>query len=66
MSSQPLNGPAQPGLAVETGVLGFTKGRRNSWCSGEMHRYHEELRLRRQLTAVLLTLMLESAGIEQD
>ena len=66
MSSQPLNDPAQPGLAVETGVLGFTTGRRNSWCSGEMHRYHEERRLRRQRAGVLPTLMLEGAGIKQD
>ena len=36
------------------------------WCSGEMLRYHEELRLRRQLTGAQLTLKLESAGIEQD
>ena len=39
---------------------------RNSWCSGEMLRYHEELRLRRQPTRPLLTLKLEGAGIEQD
>ena len=66
LSSQPLNGPAQPGLAVETGGLGFTRGTRNSWCSGEMHRYHEEPRLRRQRAGVLPTLMLEGAGIKQD
>ena len=66
MPSQPSNGPAQPGPAVETGTLGCTRGRRNSWCSGEMHRYHEELRLRRQPTGVQPTLMLEGAGIKQD
>ena len=44
----------------------FIRGRRNSWCSGEMLRYHEELRLRRQLTGLQLTLMLESVGIKQD
>ena len=32
----------------------------------EMLRYHEEPRLRRQLTSPLLTLKLEGAGIEQD
>ena len=30
-----------------------------------MLRYHEELRLRRQLTRLQLTLMLESVGIKQ-
>ena len=39
---------------------------RNVWCSGEMHRYHEELQLRRQLTKVQLTLKHESVGIKQD
>ena len=57
MVSQPLNSGAQPRSAVETAVLECTRGRWNSWCSGEMLRYHEELRLRRQLTGVLLTLM---------
>ena len=33
-----------------------SRGGRNSWCSGEMLRYHEELRLRRQLTGLQLTL----------
>ena len=46
--------------------LSTVRGGRNSWCSGEMLRYHEELRLRRQLTGAQLTLKLESAGIEQD
>ena len=35
-------------LQLILGVLS-TVGGRNSWCSGEMLRYHEELRLRRQL-----------------
>ena len=38
---------------------------RNVWCSGEMHRYHAELRLRRQHTILQLTLKHESVGIEQ-
>ena len=46
--------------------LSTAQSGRNSWCSGEMLRYHEELRLRRQLTGAQLTLKLESAGIEQD
>ncbi len=66
MVSQPLNSGAQPRSAVETEFLECTRGRWNSWCSGEMRRHHEELRLRRQLTGVLLTLMLEGAGIKQD
>ncbi len=53
-------------LAARTGGLECAESRRNSWCSGEMLRYHEELRLRRQLTVAQLTLMLESVGIEQD
>jgi hypothetical protein len=35
-------------------------------CSGEMHRYDIEHLLRRQLTKLLLTLMDESVGSEQD
>ena len=54
------------GSAARTGDLECAEGRRNSWCSGEMLRYDEELRLRRQLTGAQLTLKLESAGIEQD
>ena len=64
--SQRLKRVAQPYHAVDTGSLECTRGGWNSWCSGEMLRYHEELRLRRQSTGVLLTLMLESAGIKQD
>ncbi len=52
--------------AARTGFLEYAQSGRNSWCSGEMLRYHEELRLRRQLTGAQLTLKLESAGIEQD
>ena len=64
--SQPLNRRAQPCTAVETTFLECTRGRWNSRCSGEMLRYLEELRLRRQLTGVQLTLRLEGAGIKQD
>ena len=64
--SQRLNVKAQPCRAVETGGLEYTQGRWNSSCSGEMLRYDEELRLRRQSPGVLLTLRLESAGIKQD
>ena len=31
-------------IAVETGGLEYGRGMRNAWCSGEMHRYHAELR----------------------
>ncbi len=55
-----------PGPAVGTGVLERERSRRNAQCSGEMHRYGEELRLRRQPTGACLTLRLESVGIEQD
>ncbi len=64
--SQRSNVVAQPCQAVETVSLESAQGTWNLWCSGEMLRYHEELRLRRQLTGAQLTLKLESAGIEQD
>ena len=64
--SQWLNCVAQPYRAIDTGCLECTRGGWNSRCSGEMLRYLEELRLRRQFTGVQLTLMLESAGIKQD
>ncbi len=53
-------------IAIVTGVLEYSGGGGNSWCSGEMLRYHEELQLRRQLTKLQLTLSLESVGIKQD
>ena len=65
-SSQPSNSGAQHRPAVGTGSLDCGRRRRNSWCSGEMHRYHEELRLRRQPSGPPMTLMLEGAGIKQD
>ncbi len=66
-SSQRSNGAAQPrNSAVETGSLEYAQGTWNSWCSGEMLRYHEELRSRRHCTGALLTLRLEGAGIKQD
>ena len=52
--------------AARTGSLECAVSWRNSLCSGEMLRYDEELRLRRQLAVALLTLKLESVGIEQD
>ena len=52
--------------AVETGGLESVQGCWNSWCSGEMLRYHEELQSRRQASGPELTLRLESAGIKQD
>ncbi len=64
--SRRLNLGAQPQSAVDTGGLDFGRGRRNSSCSGEMHRYDEEHRLRRQPTRPTMTLRHESAGIEQD
>ncbi len=41
-----------PGLAVETAGLEYTQGILNSWCSGEMLRYHEDDRSRRQVSGV--------------
>ncbi len=57
---------AKPRPAVGTAGLEWARSARNAWCSGEMHRYHAELRLRRQRTGALLTLRHESVGIEQD
>ena len=53
-------------IASDTVSLEYSCGRRNAWCSGEMLRYHTEHRLRRQLSKLLLTLMHESVGSEQD
>ena len=64
--SQRSNVSAQHWHAVDTGGLEYTQGWWNSSCSGEMLRYDEELRLRRQPAVAPLTLMLESVGIEQD
>ena len=64
--SQRSNVGAQHRPSVETGSLECTQGRWNSSCSGEMLRYDEELRSRRQLAGPQLTLKLEGAGIEQD
>ena len=64
--SQWSNREAQPRPAVETVVLERMSSMRNAWCSGEMLRYHAELRLRRQHAGIYLTLRHESVGIEQD
>ena len=64
--SQWSNREAQPHPAIETGILEWKRSMRNARCSGEMHRYHAELRLRRQHTGFQLTLKHESVGIEQD
>ena len=53
-------------IASDTVSLEYSCGRRNVWCSGEMLRDHTEHRLRRQLSKLLLTLMHESVGSEQD
>ena len=52
--------------AIKTEELELSGGRRNFWCSGEMHRYQKEHLLRRQLAVDTLTLMHESVGSEQD
>ncbi len=40
------------GIAVDTAGLEYTKGRLNSWCSGEMLRYQEDDRSRRHVSGV--------------
>ena len=64
MVSQPLNSGAQPRSAVETAVLECTRGRWNSWCSGEMLRYHEEPRLRRQRTVDITDVEARRCGYQ--
>ncbi len=64
--SQMLKAQAQLGYAFETGLLEISRGKRNSWCSGEMRRYHEEHQLRRRLSGLNLTLRCESVGSERD
>lgn len=53
-------------FAFDTARLEIHMGKRNSSCSGEMHRYEEEDQRRRQLTGCYLTLRHESVGSEQD
>ena len=60
------NPGAQPPAGSRTGRLEFGRGRRNSQCSGEMRRYWEEHRWRRQSSGPRLTLRCESRGSEQD
>jgi len=54
------------GIASETTGLEYRRGEGNSWCSGEMRRYHEEHRWRRRFSGLILTLMDESRGSEED
>ncbi len=56
----------KPRIAIKTGGLEYRRGRRNKSSSGEMLRYDLELRERRQLTRLRLTLKHESVGSEQD
>ena len=64
--SQMLKASAQLEYAFETEVLEFSRGKRNSRCSGEMRRYREEHQLRRRLSGLILTLRCESVGSERD
>ena len=51
-------------IASDTVSLEYSCGRRNVWCSGEMLRYHEELRLRRQLTGLLTDTEARKCGYQ--
>ena len=64
--SQILNLSAQLKFGFETEILEFSRGKRNSRCSGEMRRYREEHQLRRRLSGLNLTLRCESVGSERD
>ena len=57
---------AQPPAGFRTVRLECGRGRWNSRCSGEMRRYREEHRWRRQSTGPSLTLRCESVGSKQD
>ncbi len=46
--------------ASDTDKLEYSRGKWNSWCSGEMRRYQEEHQWRRRLSGLLLTLRRES------
>ena len=59
-SSGTSNPGAQPRAGSRTGRLESGRGRRNSRCSGEMRRYREEHRWRRQSSGPQLTLRCES------
>ena len=61
-SSGTSNPGAQPRAGSRTGRLECGRGERNSKCSGEMRRYLEEHRWRRQLSGPSLTLRRESRG----
>ncbi len=65
-STTAKNAGAQHPPAVETDGIERALSMRHAWGSGEMHRHHEELRLRRQQTGAQLTLKHERVGIEQD
>ena len=65
-SSGVSNPGAQPLAGPRTGGLECGRGRWNSQCSGEMRRYWEEHRWRRQPAGPPLTLRRESWGSEQD
>ncbi len=52
--------------APKTARLEYGRGKRNSWCSGEMRRYQEEHLRCRRLSGPLLTLRHESVGSKQD
>ena len=47
-------------IASDTGKLEYSRGKWNSWCSGEMRRYQEEHQWRKRLSGLLLTLRRES------
>ena len=64
--SEVSNPGAQPPAGLRTGGLECGRGRWNSQCSGEMRRYWEEHRWRRQPSGPPLTLRRESVGSEQD
>ena len=52
IASPLLNLSAYPVAAAETVVLEWSRGKRNSECSGEMRRYSEEHQWRRRLTGL--------------
>ena len=66
LSSLALKFGAQPREGKETMRLECRRGKRNSWCSGEMRRYQEEYQWRRRPAGCKLTLKRESQGSKRD
>jgi hypothetical protein len=66
LASVDLKTGAQLRDGLQTALLEYGMGDWNSTCRGEICRDVEEYRWRRRVSGLLLTLMCESVGSEQD